>query len=283
MSRWHVGVVSVVAVVAAAVGVTSALPAAAISTARTGGSYEIVAHRGGARGSGHAENSYGALRYAASRGVDRVEVDLRPTADRRIVMLHDDSLARTTTCHGRASTRTMSWIRAHCRLRDGSEVPALPDYLALASRIGVPLMLELKESRRWGRRSYDRVAETIAAAGYEDRVRFMELSSQYARHGRLLRAMAARLPRVDRVLIASPARPVPSPGTTRARGGTGVSVDVKHMSADLVDRYHADGMRVFGRSSTFEDWGDFDKALRAGADGHVTDRFVSSVRWARNR
>ncbi|MBV6729210.1 glycerophosphodiester phosphodiesterase [Nocardioides daeguensis] len=281
MSRWwYIGVVGAVVVL---VGVVWAVPGSAMPTARTGGSYEIVAHRGGAHGSGHAENSYGALRYAASRGVDRVEVDLRPTADRRIVMLHDDSLARTTSCHGRASTRTLSWIHAHCRLRDGSQVPALPDYVALASRLGVPLMLELKESPRWGRGAYDRVAETIAAVGYEDRVRFMELNSQYPRHGRLLRAMAARLPRVDRVLIVSPARPVPSPGTTRARGGTGVSVDVKDMTAGLVDRYHAAGMRVFGRSSTFEDWGDFDKALRAGADGHVTDRFVSSVRWARNR
>src|SRR5688500_8652637 len=59
----------------------------------------VIAHRGCWRQP--AENSIAGLRKCADIGVDFVEIDLRETADGVIVLLHDDTLDRTTTMRGR--------------------------------------------------------------------------------------------------------------------------------------------------------------------------------------
>ncbi|MFC1477288.1 glycerophosphodiester phosphodiesterase [candidate division KSB1 bacterium] len=57
--------------------------------------FEIIAHRGA---SGHApENTLAAINKALEFNVDRIEVDVHQTKDERIVVIHDDTLERTTT------------------------------------------------------------------------------------------------------------------------------------------------------------------------------------------
>ncbi len=62
----------------------------------------LVAHRGGA---GHRpENTLAAIEHAVGLGVDVIEVDVRCSADGHLVLLHDDSLDRTTNGSGEASS-----------------------------------------------------------------------------------------------------------------------------------------------------------------------------------
>src|SRR5688500_19729358 len=58
----------------------------------------VIAHRGCWRQP--AENSLAAIAACAALGVDMVEIDLRQTKDGVIVLLHDDSLERTTSLSG---------------------------------------------------------------------------------------------------------------------------------------------------------------------------------------
>lgn len=61
----------------------------------------LVAHRGGA---GHRpENTLAAIEHSLGLGVDVIEVDVRCSADGNLVLLHDDSLDRTTNGSGEAS------------------------------------------------------------------------------------------------------------------------------------------------------------------------------------
>ena len=61
----------------------------------------LVAHRGGA---GHRpENTLAAIEHALQLGVEVIEVDVRCSADKELVLLHDDSLDRTTNGSGEAS------------------------------------------------------------------------------------------------------------------------------------------------------------------------------------
>src|SRR5262249_14515199 len=62
---------------------------------------QIVAHRGA-----HArapENSLGSIREARELGVDMVELDVRTTSDGDLVLMHDDSVDRTTNGSGDVS------------------------------------------------------------------------------------------------------------------------------------------------------------------------------------
>lgn len=60
----------------------------------------LVAHRGGA---GHRpENTLAAIEHALELGVEVIEVDVRCSADKNLVLLHDESLDRTTNGTGDA-------------------------------------------------------------------------------------------------------------------------------------------------------------------------------------
>ncbi len=115
----------------------------------------IVAHRGLHRRV--PENSLAAVRAAIEAGLDRIEVDVRATADGQLVLLHDQTLSRTTTGRG-ALRRTRAQELADVRLADGTAVPSLRDVLDLARGHAV-LCLDVKEPTI----ARDVIAEAAAA------------------------------------------------------------------------------------------------------------------------
>jgi glycerophosphoryl diester phosphodiesterase len=60
--------------------------------------FQIIAHRGA---SGHApENTIAAITKALEIGVDKIEIDVHQSSDGRIVVIHDETLNRTTNGNG---------------------------------------------------------------------------------------------------------------------------------------------------------------------------------------
>lgn len=70
-----------------------------------GGDVAVVAHRG--QVAGYPENTLAACRGSIAAGFSAIEVDLRATADGEIVIMHDETVDRTTpmslSCAGRSS------------------------------------------------------------------------------------------------------------------------------------------------------------------------------------
>ncbi len=69
----------------------------------------VIAHRGG-RGL-WPENTLHAFRNAAAFGVDVLEMDLRQTADGQIVVLHDETVDRTTDGQGHVAALTVAELQ----------------------------------------------------------------------------------------------------------------------------------------------------------------------------
>ena len=74
------------------------------------GSPVISAHRGGAAYA--PENTLMAFRNAVRLGVDELEMDTQLTADGELVVIHDDSVDRTTNCSGTVGSMTLADIQA---------------------------------------------------------------------------------------------------------------------------------------------------------------------------
>ncbi len=99
----------------------------------------VVAHRGCWRGS--SENSLESVQRCIDAGVEMVELDVRRTKDGVLVLLHDDTLDRTTSGSGALADKTYDEI-AELLLRteaggSGSEltenkIPKFSEVLALA-------------------------------------------------------------------------------------------------------------------------------------------------------
>ena len=68
------------------------------------------------------ENSLAAFRDGIAKGADGIELDVELTADGRLLVMHDDTLDRTTTCSGCVNAFTLPEAQA-CALTDGRGAP----------------------------------------------------------------------------------------------------------------------------------------------------------------
>ncbi len=85
------------------------------------------------------ENSLAGLEVAARLGCMAVEFDVMLTADGVPILMHDETLDRTTCCTGRVAERNFADIRA-----GDPAVPTLADAIATCRRLGLWANIELK-------------------------------------------------------------------------------------------------------------------------------------------
>jgi glycerophosphoryl diester phosphodiesterase len=131
---------------------------------------QIVCHRGANLAA--PENTLPAIDCAFFAGFSHVEVDLQDTSDGEIVVLHDQTLDRTTSGHGPVNAQPLAALRAldaggwHDPFFAGTRIPTLDEVLASAQGHDGALYLELKSA------DPDRVWARVSAAGMAERVFF---------------------------------------------------------------------------------------------------------------
>ncbi|WP_433664791.1 glycerophosphodiester phosphodiesterase [Nocardia sp. CA-128927] len=109
----------------------------------------VIAHRGLA--SGLPENTLAAFRGAIALGVDAIEIDLRVTADGHVVVMHDDTVDRTTDGHGRVADLTLAEIKTLDAGRyagpafGGERVPTYGEVLEALQGSRMQLLLDIKD------------------------------------------------------------------------------------------------------------------------------------------
>jgi glycerophosphoryl diester phosphodiesterase len=101
----------------------------------------VIAHRGA---SGYEpENTIRAFEQAISQGAQMIELDLHLSKDRRVVVIHDDDLTRTTDRSGKIAEKTLAEIR-RADAGKGERVPTLEETIETA-RNRSELYLEIKD------------------------------------------------------------------------------------------------------------------------------------------
>lgn len=87
-----------------------------------------IGHRGA---SGHApENTLESFRKALEMNVDAIELDVHLTSDDQIVVIHDETIDRTTIGSGAVKDLTLREIRSF----SGNSVPTLPEVLTFIDK-----------------------------------------------------------------------------------------------------------------------------------------------------
>ncbi|GAA4816989.1 glycerophosphodiester phosphodiesterase [Streptomyces ziwulingensis] len=140
----------------ALLGAALLAPVSAARAAHDGDGPVVVAHRGACAYA--PENTLAAVDKAAELGVDWVENDVQRTKDGALVVLHDDSLRRTTDVEevfpGRAPWKVRDFTAAEIARLDagswfgaahaGARVPTLEQYVARVELHHQKLLLEIK-------------------------------------------------------------------------------------------------------------------------------------------
>ncbi|WP_427016156.1 glycerophosphodiester phosphodiesterase family protein [Pseudarthrobacter sp. P1] len=140
--------------------------------------WKIYAHRGSS--DQFAEHTRAAYLQALADGADGVECDLHLSADEEVVLLHDETLDRTSDGTGPVDEATLAQLRAlDFAAWKGAAVPAayggtadqlltLSELLAILRGAGRPvgLAIELKHSGPFGPRLEERTLEVLLEAGW---------------------------------------------------------------------------------------------------------------------
>lgn len=225
---------------------------------------KIIAHRG-ARAS-EPENTVRAMNKAFECGADAVEVDLRFTCDHKLVVIHDDTLERTTNGTGKVSDMTLEQLRA-LDAGKGERIPELSEALSVAKRYSRPLVIELKEEgMEW------QVLEEVTEAGLGDKV----IISSFIHTS--LRNLKEKAPEIKTgVIIASvPVNPVRLVQDAKADI---IFAKYSRITREFIDACVGyEGIEVYLWTVNTID--DLNNAISYGVDGVVTDNPCELIRMS---
>ena len=219
------------------------------------------------------ENTLAAFRLALEQGADGVELDVVLSADGVPVVIHDETLDRTTTGRGPVSRLTLAELKqlnAGYPARFGSQFPAerMPTLAEVFEACGdqTIINIELKHDRSPGRQLAARVDELIHAYGRQGRV--IVSSFQYSSLGRL-KALDPGLP-VGLLYVA----PVFGPRLAQCLAAR-LPHEAHHppaagLTAGEIAWCHQQGLRV--NAWTVDDEDGLRRLALAGVDGLITNR-----------
>ena len=241
----------------------------------------VIAHRGGA--ALRPENTLLAFRHALALGADVLELDVRATADGRLVVLHDPTVDRTTDGGGAVAALTLGAVRrldaGHRFTTDGGRT-----FPYRGRGVTVPTLDELLTALPEARLSIEikppaaplavPVCAALRTARAADRATVASFDSIGLEHFRAVCpevATGATPFEVGRFVTASALRilPLPHPAASvlqlpeRYRG-------IPVLTPTVLATAHARGLPV--HAWVIDDAADMRRLLALGVDGIVTDR-----------
>ena len=261
---------------------------AAVAPAASGATPDIHAHRGGSSVNGKAtfaENTLPAFRAAARRDAV-LELDVGVTSDGVPVVLHDNSLDRTTACTGALNTFTLQALAA-CpndivgspggslggkRASKTTPVPTLEAVLKLAKQSGATVNAELKDFDADGSRvtrALDVMAANPLPRGRLIVQSFLPPNLELARQ---------RLPRAETSRLTLKATNADGIAAAKTAGDEWVSPQWP-VTTSYVRRAHRAGLKVV--PFTLNTRSAVRLAERRGVDALITDDPAAAKRWLR--
>ncbi len=224
----------------------------------------IMGHRGAPLH--EPENTLRSIRRALEMGVSAVEVDVHLSKDGRLVVIHDDTVDRTTDGHGRVRDLTLAELR-RLNAGQGERIPTLEEVIELLRGRG-HLIVEVKDPRAGLPlvefcRTY-RVFDFVHAISFWHPV---------------VKAMKEAEPQLTTgvLLVGCPADPA---GLARAARADSLVLHYAYVTPELVVQAHAAGLMVFVWN--IDDPETLKPYLTMGLDGIGTNRPDLVVEYVRS-
>lgn len=214
------------------------------------------------------ENTLASFTRAVREGVDEVELDLRLSMDRALVVIHDDTVNRTTNGQGAVTALTL----AELRLLDAGDGEQIPTFDEVLDAVTVRIYAEVKAPE---------VVEPLAVLLTHEpalRERVDVISFDPAVVASIVRAVPG-----VRTGLLSPTGSPEMLDSAHALGATWVGVGWEGTTKELIERAH-------GLDLDYGVWpapthAHIDRAVRMGADEVTTDypRLIGERRARRRR
>ncbi len=214
----------------------------------------IMGHRGAS--AYEPENTLRSIRRALEMGVSAVEVDVHLSKDGRLVVIHDDTVDRTTDGHGRVRDLTWEELRRLDAGR-GERLPSLEEVAELLHG-RAHLIAEVKDPQ----------AGPALVQCFRER-RLFEAAHAISFWHPVVKAMKEAEPRLQTgvLLVGCPVDPG---GLARAARADALVLQYSYVTPELVAQAHAHGLQVFVWN--IDDPETLKPYLTMGLDGIGTNR-----------
>lgn len=214
----------------------------------------IIAHRG-ARFE-EPENTRRAIKRAFECHADAVEIDVRLSKDQYLVVIHDDTLERTTNDSGKVCEQTLDQLRT-LDAGKGEKIPLLSEVLLLLKELGIELVIELKEEG-----IEKRVVREIKEAGMEHSV----IISSFFHHSLLTVKEHAPELKTGIILSSLPLFPVQLAIDARADS---IFQKYPRLNRAYIAEASSNGIEIYPWTINTRE--DLEKVRELGVQGVVTD------------
>lgn len=240
---------------------------------------KLIAHRGAGRLA--PENTLAAVRLGASHGFRMMEYDVKLSSDGVAILLHDDTVDRSSNGQGPAAHKTWAELSGldfghwHSAAYAGEPIPALYAIAAYTQANGIHSNIEIKPhpglEAETGRQVALRARELWADAALPP------LLSSFSEAA--LQAALEAAPELPRALLIEKELPQDWADRVRRLQCVGLNLNHRYISKPLVDDIKAAGLTL--AIWTVNDAARAKELLDWGCDAIVTDEVATlNPQWA---
>ncbi|OZI35862.1 glycerophosphodiester phosphodiesterase [Bordetella genomosp. 1] len=220
-----------------------------------------IAHRGGGRLA--PENTLAAMRVGAAQGFTMFEFDVKLSADNVAIVMHDDTVDRTSDGHGPAAAQTYTQLSLldagswHSPAYAGEPIPSFAAVARYTRANGIACNVEIKPCP--GREVETGAIVARLCSQYWAGADVPPLLSSFAEASLAIAQRVA--PKLPRALLVET---VPADWEARLNQYDCVALNINHKDAtpELIDAVHAAGYRIAAwtvndpeRARLLLDWG----------------------------
>ncbi len=248
---------------------TSATPQSPAPTTEANWPYPtLFAHRGG--GKLAPENTLAAIKCGQEQGFKAFEFDVKLSADGIAILMHDDTLERTTNGRGKVAEQSMAALAAldaggwHGARFRGEPIPRFSAVAKYLHGLGLLANVEIKPGAGSDADTGRLVAE-LCLSLWQDRLVKPLLSSFSVEALTAARAVSDKLSLGLLVEEASAAHLL----TLRQLQCVSINADHHYIDGDIIKYFHAEGIRVL--AYTVNDTVRAAELMDLGIDGIFTD------------
>lgn len=212
-------------------------------------------------------NTLAGVRACLNAGADAMEIDVQLSADGVPVLMHDETVDRTTNLSGPVRGLTLSQLQA-ADAGDGEPVPTLEEVLTLVDG-RLTVMCELKSTPRDS--LHDQRCVDAVVACIENGAAHSWTAVHSFRRDMVSRSRAAD-PRISAAIITDPVEGNALElllGGLLKRNGQAISVAHEAVTPKLVRRARQRQVTVWAWTADQPD--DWARLIEAGADGIITN------------
>lgn len=141
---------------------------------------EVIVHRG--YNSIAPENTLPAFKLARKMGFSAIELDVQLTSDDVPVIIHDNSVARTSNGTGNIYSKTLEQAKAldfgswKSSMWTGTRIPTFEEALACCKKIGLYIYIEIKSGSPWTSAKIANLVSLVHKYGMDNFVTWISFS-----------------------------------------------------------------------------------------------------------